>query len=83
MADCTAHELQIPVGLVDKKEDWRSIHDMLTGEAAFIGGEGVTGETDGWAYHAVRFDMASRMSAMGRKLTLAIATNRCPTAPHL
>jgi hypothetical protein len=57
---------------------------MLTGEAAFIGGEGVTGEADGWACHAVRFDMVSRMSAMGRKRTLAatrLFTNR--SARHM
>jgi len=72
MAVCTAHKLQIPVGFVDKEEDCRSIHDMLTSEAAFIGSESVTGETDGGARHAMRFDMSSRMSAMGGKRTLGL-----------
>ena len=52
MAACAAQELQVPIRFVSEDKYWRSIHDMLASEAAFIGSERVSGKAYGRARHA-------------------------------
>ena len=47
MAAFAAQELQIPVRFVSEKEYWRSVHDMLACEAAFVGSKRESGKAYG------------------------------------
>jgi hypothetical protein len=66
---CATHELQIAVGLMDEKKDWRTIPHVLADKATLVASEGVPCEADVGVIHATRLKPTRERPQVGRQLT--------------